>query len=380
MPDMPSGMENISGNLGDTSKLAFLDNIPLDSGGDNSANSQPPPQGATNDLQSNTAGGSNNDLPADNEDASTAVLEISEDGNTQTQAPPQQQPAAPSNLPVDYKDIDPADVPIFRKMDNTAKAKAKEWYDFYRQNAAKQAEYTKQLEERENELRELRDYRYYQAPDAYKLAPDYTTAIKSYQTQDAIVNHWSQQLAALEENRPIRDLLLDKEGNLTLSNQEIQPSPALRAQVMAAMQSAIAKRDSAGNNLEAFPTKYQERNKQFSGQLDQAVNALVSPGLLQHPTYKAAHDQYLNKVIPSHLRNVPVYQQMAKMAAFIQVSAKQITKLQQQLAAKGIKTAAVVNQGPGDGMPSNGDTSSSSWQNKKVKDIVSEFNAMKFGG
>lgn len=45
MPDMPSGMENISGNLGDTSKLAFLDNIPLDSGGDNSANSQPPRRG-----------------------------------------------------------------------------------------------------------------------------------------------------------------------------------------------------------------------------------------------------------------------------------------------------------------------------------------------
>jgi len=99
------------------------------------------------DLPSSTAGSSNNDLPADSDDASTAVLEISEDGNTQTQAPPQQQPAAPSNLPVDYKDIDPADVPIFRKMDNTAKAKAKEWYDFYRQNAAKQAEYTKQLEE-----------------------------------------------------------------------------------------------------------------------------------------------------------------------------------------------------------------------------------------
>jgi hypothetical protein len=82
MPDMPSGMENISGNLGDTSKLAFLDNIPLDSGGDNSANSQPPPQGATNDLQSNTAGSSNNDLPADSDDASTAVLEIGDDGNT----------------------------------------------------------------------------------------------------------------------------------------------------------------------------------------------------------------------------------------------------------------------------------------------------------
>jgi len=381
MPDMPSGMENISGNLGDTSKLAFLDNIPLDSGGNNSANSQPPPQGALDsseraDTQSNTENTGHE--AAEVEDASTAVLEIPDEGNSQTQAPAQ--PAAPSNLPVDYKDIDPADIPIFKQMANTAKAKAKEWYDFYRQNAAKQNEYAKQLEEREKELAELRDYRYYQAPDAYKLAPDYTTAIKSYQTQDAIVNHWSQQLAALEENRPIRDLLLDKEGNLTLSNQEIQPSPALRAQVMAAMQSAIAKRDSAGNNLEAFPTKYQERNKQFSGQLDQAVNALVSPGLLQHPTYKAAHDQYLNKVIPSHLRNVPVYQQMAKMAAFIQVSAKQITKLQQQLAAKGIKTAAVVNQGPGDGMPSNGDTSSSSWQNKKVKDIVSEFNAMKFGG
>jgi len=387
MPDMPSGMENISGNLGDTSKLAFLDSIPLDSGGNNSANSQPPPQGAVGDLgnrsgdleradtQSNTENTGHE--AAEVEDASTAVLEIPDEGNSQTQAPAQ--PAAPSNLPVDYKDIDPADIPIFKQMANTAKAKAKEWYDFYRQNAAKQNEYAKQLEERENELKELRDYRYYQAPDAYKLAPDYTTAIKSYQTQDSIVNHWSQQLAALEEGRPIRDLLLDKEGNLSLAQQEIQPSPALRAQVMAAMQSAIAKRDAAGNNLESFPTKYQERNKQFSTQLDQAVNALVSPGLLQHPTYKSAHDQYLNKIIPSHLRNVPVYQQMAKMAAFIQVSAKQITKLQQQLAAKGIKTAAVVNQGPGDGIPSNGDTSSSGWQNKKVKDIVSEFNAMKYG-
>lgn len=362
MPDMPSGMENISSNLGDTSKLAFLDNIPLSTDDSASANSQPPPEAVSS--------------PTDADDTVETQTVLALDDETTATPPPQ--PAA--NLPVDYKDIDPNDVPVFKQMANAAKAEAKKWYDFHRQYKPTLEEHQKKLADYEKELSELREYRYYQAPDAYKLAPDYTTAIKSYQTQDTIVNHWANQLAALEEGKPIRDLLLDKEGNLTLGAQEIQPSPQLRAQVMAAMQSAIAKRDQAGTNLEAFPTKYQERTKQFTGQLDQAVNALVSPSLLQHPTYKKAYESYVNRVIPSHLKNVPVYQQMAKMAAFIQVSANQIAKLQQQLQAKGIKTAAAVNQGPGDGTPANGDAASGGWQHKKVQDIVAEFNAMKFGG
>ena len=357
--DQPSGL---TASLGDTSKLAFLDDVPISSEAENTPPS-PPPQGAVSGEAANS----------EVEESNIPPLEI--EGNNVVQQPP----AAAANLPVDYKDIDPADVPLFKRMDNTAKAKAKEWYDFYRNNKKTTEEYQTKLTDYEKELNELREYRYYQAPDAYKLAPDYTTAVKSYQTNDAIVRHWTDQLAAIDEGRPIRDLLQDKDGNLSLSAQELQPSPQLRSQVLAAMQAAISKRDQAGNNLEAFPSKYQERNKQFSTQLEQAVNQLASPTLMQNPAYKTIYDQYLTKAIPSHLRNVPVYQQMAKMAAFVQLASKQIQTLQAQLAAKGIKTAAAINQGPPDGAPANGDTSSGGWQHKKVDDIYKEFQSLKYG-
>lgn len=357
--DQPSGL---TASLGDTSKLAFLDDVPLNSESENTT-PNPPPQAA---VSSETA----NNEPANNvDDSNIPLLEVEPTIATNP----------PTNLPVDYKDIDPADLPFFKRMDNTAKAAVKPWYDSYRNNKKATEEYQAKLTDYEKELNELREYRYYQAPDAYKLAPDYTTAVKSYQTNDTIVRHWTDQLAAIDEGNPIRDLLMDKDGNLTLSAQELQPSPQLRAQVLAAMQSAISKRDQAGNNLEAFPSKYQERNKQFSSQLEQAVNQLASPALMQNQAYKSIYDQYLTKAIPGHLRNVPVYQQMAKMAAFVQLASKQIQSLQAQLAAKGIKTAAAINQGPPDGAPANGDTSSGGWGHKKVDDIYKEFQAMKYG-
>lgn len=362
--DQPSGL---TASLGDTSKLAFLDDVPLNTEPENTPPS-PPPQAAASSKEASSEV-TNSEVDSGN----IPPLEV-ENNVSQVQQPP----AAP-NLPVDYKDIDPADVPLFKRMDNTAKAAAKQWYDFYRNNKKATEEYQTKLTDYEKELNELREYRYYQAPDAYKLAPDYTTAVKSYQTNDAIVRHWTDQLAAIDEGRPIRDLLQDKDGNLTLSAQELQPSPQLRAQVLAAMQTAISKRDQAGNNLESFPSKYQERNKQFSTQLEQAVNQLASPTLMQNPAYKNIYDAYLTKAIPSHLRNVPVYQQMAKMAAFVQLASKQIQTLQAQLAAKGIKTAAAVNQGPPDGAPANGDTSSGGWGHKRVDDIYKEFQSLKYG-
>ena len=253
----------LTASLGDTSKLAFLDDVPLNTEPENTPPS-PPPQAAASSKEA-----SSEVTNSEVDDSNIPPLEVE---NTVSQV--QQPPAAP-NLPVDYKDIDPADVPLFKRMDNTAKAAAKQWYDFYRNNKKATEEYQTKLTDYEKELNELREYRYYQAPDAYKLAPDYTTAVKSYQTNDTIVRHWTDQLAAIDEGRPIRDLLQDKDGNLTLSAQELQPSPQLRAQVLAAMQAAISKRDQAGNNLESFPSKYQERNKQFSTQLEVEPSEII---------------------------------------------------------------------------------------------------------
>lgn len=375
-PTSGTSESNLAENLGDTSKLDFLNSIPLEA-----EVSGPPPQAAEG-AASNVGGVEGQSVPnhveaaAPNPDpantetapAELAQLDLSEPAPI---TKPNGQGIIPAGKVVrDYSDIKPEHVEVFKQMSDKAYQEAKAWY--------RQAQSQPDVSKYETELRELRDYRFYQHPEAYRLAPEYQTAAKQYRNESQIINHYKSQLAAIRQGNPIRDIGYDANGNLSVLPTELPPSPELEAEVTAALQAAIVRQQSATQALEGLSTRFTEQSKAFDSKLDQAVNALVTPELLQSKDFESAYSMYLTKVVPPHLQNVPVYRQLAKQGAFIQMAVKALRGLQEQLKVNSVKVSTVRNQGPADGNPTSrgagGDVS-----NLSAAEVLNEFERMRAG-
>lgn len=377
-PNSGTTIPDLTTNIGDVSKLDFLKNVSLD---DTPAPSPevPAPAGDTGRGTEAPAGSMEAEDTASGDIEPAPALGILPEPSVSAPAPA---PAPATETPApaasrnsdgtvsarrdarDYSGIAPEDVPHFKQMSNTAFEAARNWYLAHKQNLNIEDKY-------KTELTELREYKFYQHPEAYKLSPDYQKASSEANVQAAIVNHWTQQLAKLDANEPINDIGTDEKGNRFIKAEPIPPNPALRAQVTAALQRAIQAQATASSQLESLSAKYTERSKTFDEQLAQAVNQLVQPDLLKHPTFSKYHDTYLNKVIPPHLQSVPVYRQMAKMAAFIQVASQQIAALQKANQTRTVQAAAVRQQGPGDGQPA---TDSGDWMDQPIDAALSQLN------
>lgn len=373
-PNSGTTIPDLTTNIGDVSKLDFLKNVPLD---DTPAPSPevPAPAGDTGREPEVPAGSTEAEDTAASDIEPAPALGILPETTAPAPAPATETPApAASRNPDgtvsarrgvrDYSDIAPEDVDYFKQMSDKAYAQAKSWYLAHKQNANIEDKY-------KSELTELREYKYYQHPEAYKLSPDYQKASSEANVQAAIVNHWTQQLAKLDANEPINDIGTDEKGNRFIKAEPIPPNPALRAQVTAALQRAIQAQATASSQLESLSSKYTERSKTFDEQFDLGVNTLVQPELLKHPAFVKYHDAFLHKVIPPHLQNVPVYRQAAKMAAFISVASQQIAALQKALQTRTVQAAAVRQQGPGDGQPATG---SGDWMDQPIDAALNQLN------
>lgn len=354
-----------AGGLGDISKLEFLNNIPMEEG--QVTEQDPAPQGRDysakpdNKVSQEPDAGDIEVPPLD----LTAPADATETPAATTETPTRTAEGVVSAAKGarDYTGIDPADVPHFKQMSNTAFEAAKKWYTAQRANQDIESKYTK-------ELNELREYKFYQHPEAYKLSPEYSKAAQEFRTQAAIINHYTKALEKLEAGEPIQDIGLDDKGNPVIVPGDIPASPALKAQVSVALQRAMAAQHTAQSQLEGLSTKYTSKATEFDQFLNKATDALVSPALLQDKTYSALYNKYLNNVIPPHLQNVPVYKQLAKMAAFVQLSAAHIATLQKKSQTATVKQQAARQQGPGDGLPANGNASI---DDLPAADVLKEF-------
>jgi len=344
--------------LGDVSRLAYLDNIPADDEPD-----------VTPEIKPQVS----SDVPTEEFVPLGLELETPDEGSEDPAPNPDPTPAprtaenvvAASKKVRDYSDIAPEDVDLFKQMSDRSYVKAKEWYKATRAKA-------EEAQKTNEELEALRNYRYYEHPEAYKTSPDYVTASKDYSNQSAIANHWAAMLERLEEGQSIQDIKLDKDGNPFLDDKEIPASPALKARVGVLLQQAMSKQLSAQNTIEGLSTKFTSKAKEFDTQLTQAVNSLVAPELMNHDSFKKAYTAY-SKLIPPGLANMPVYQHIAKMGAFIQLASQQIRALQQAKKTDSIRQAATRQQGPDEVSPGGQPTSI---EDMDVADVLKQFERM----
>lgn len=224
-------------------------------------------------------------------------------------------------------------------------------FDWVKQQfAAHQAAVAKQqeLETRAAEAEKARDQWLYSHEEAYKLAPE-------YKQQEAVVsrlgqeeNYWRNALAAVEEGQPIRDLLLDENGRLRVGDQDIQPSPQVKAQVLANLSKAAQLRTNHEGKLSEWTKSHNTRLNEFRSRLDNIPKQLFPNGVPD--ALKPLVDK-TTQMFPPELRGQKEYQLLAMANALIGGLGEENKQLKAQLAGKTAVRQTIKKQGPGDGAP-----------------------------
>lgn len=265
---------------------------------------------------------------------------------------------APTKLPQtrDISQLPPELAPHARQMSNAAFAALLEYHK------AREAK----LREAETSVNGLKNATYYQHPEAYKLTPEYTKLSFQANQQSTIQQYWQQALATLEEGQPIRDLVMDKDGNLSLG-QELQPSPALKASVMNALSVAISERGKAQGQLEAFSRTYSDQYRQFDdtlGQIEQTVLDVAR----KDARFKAEEARWLQS-LPPGLGATRYGATVAGLAALVRAQNRYIAQL------KGKAPAAVAQAARRQG-PAQPQAATSGKSGGTVSSLLAEFDAM----
>lgn len=320
-PTSGNSTVDTSVNLGDTSKLSFLDSIP-----DNTSTETPPETPA--------------EVP---EEVTETPEETPEETHEETTSAKVNDSGVltPSKSARDYSDIDPADVPLFKKMANDSFLKAKEWYKAQRDNNTK-------FTELETNFNKIKDQQFWSHPEAYRLSEDYNKASAEYQAAATISNYWTEALAAVRAGNPIKDLTTDDKGNFVLG-QELQPSPQLESKILQTLVKTSGIMQNAEQRLAGAKDTFGNRYKQFEGFLGQVESNLLGE-VRKNPEFQKLESGMLN-LMPPELRGTKQFQLIAGMGAFIKALTGELTKMKAQLEGKKVVSAAERSNGPGTGKP-----------------------------
>ena len=223
-----------------------------------------------------------------------------------------------------------------------------------------------ELETRAAEAEKARDQWLYSHEEAYKLAPE-------YKQQESVVNrlgqeegYWRNALTALEEGQPIRDLLLGEDGKLRVGEQDIPPSPQVKAQVLANLSRAAQLRTNHEGKLQEWTKGHNTRLNEFRTRLDNIPKQLFPNGVPD--ALKPLVDK-TTQMFPPELRGQKEYQLLAMANALIGGLGEENKQLKAQLAGKTALRQTVKKQGPGDGAPA-GEATSNGSANESVDSFM----------
>lgn len=223
-----------------------------------------------------------------------------------------------------------------------------------------------ELEARAAEAEKARDQWLYSHEEAYKLAPE-------YKQQEANVNrlgqeegYWRNALAALEEGQPIRDLLMGDDGKLRIGEQDIPPSPQVKAQVLANLSRAAQLRTNHEGKLQEWTKGHNTRLNEFRTRLDNIPKQLFPNGVPD--SLKPLVDK-TTQMFPPELRGQKEYQLLAMANALIGGLGEENKQLKAQLAGKTALRQTVKKQGPGDGAPA-GEATANGSANESVDSFM----------
>ena len=206
----------------------------------------------------------------------------------------------------------------------------------------KSRDYDKSYGELQKKYDEQSKFHLYEAPDAYKITPEYNELANTVDRLSGEAMHWRDQLIAIEAGQNWTDLELDQNtGRYTEYTKT--PSPAAKAEV-------LAKLTHAYQLQREYTGKRQQYEQQFS---QQHQNYLKSLQEVENKIFSVSDKDKLNKLaeqslemFPAYVRNKPEVRMLAKAYVLMQG----LTKLrgQEESAQKtnSIKKTIAKTSGP----------------------------------
>ena len=169
----------------------------------------------------------------------------------------------------DFTCLDEAEKKLFNDMPRPAYEKL---YPLYMKVRGHEAD-LEQLPSLKEKLAQLekssatRPAAYYDHEEAYLLQQDFREALLQSNKLRDVYNHWQEQLANAEEGKPIRDLIVDQNGNLQLGPPQ-ESSPRAKAQIHSLLMQSNQELASHQQKLEQIKSAHAEQFKSYKTGLD----------------------------------------------------------------------------------------------------------------
>jgi len=232
-----------------------------------------------------------------------------------------------------------------RQMSNSAFEWVRQQYAAQQELTKQQAEYKKQLDEAQG----ARDQWLFSHEKAYMLSPEYeqhTTTLNRFAQEE---NYWTNALAALDEGQPIRKLLFDPQTQqLSVDETDIQPSPQVRAAVVAKLTKASQYKVMAEQRMQQWQGGHNQKLQEFRARLDNIPQQLFPNGIPKE--LQPLVDKTMQS-FPAELRGQKEYQILAQANALIGGLTARVQELEAQVKNQAVVRQTVKSQGPGEGRP-----------------------------
>lgn len=237
----------------------------------------------------------------------------------------------------DFSGLEENEVPLFKRMSNSA-------FAYLKPKLLEAKSKAVALKNLETEVANLRVGKvtlpdnYYQHPQAYLLTPEAGEAAKVIDTFGGYQNHWEQQMLAVEEGKDWVDLVKEADGSIVYS----APQPATPQAKMAIskwMKHAERKIGEAQGKLESIQQTHTQRYQESEGIIKGASKEYF--GYLddtKHPA-RATYEQVLAK-FPAAYKNHP----LADLAARATTACLQLQEANKLLKAGAGATASTAAQ------------------------------------
>ena len=241
----------------------------------------------------------------------------------------------------DYTGLTPAEVKVFKSMSNEAYNYLRPLYDKWKQKQSEEENLKKQIEE-------LSNRHWYEFDGAYKLSDDYKTLAQNLESLTFEENYWKEQLARAESGQPVELLTdIDENGQYVVGEPQ-EPTPQIKAQLIAYLTKAQALKDRVSSELTNYEKTFKTRIGGFYNQLNELDKIVFGKLDMNNPNVKAAYDKWAAKM-PSELRGHKAYDLLIKSMVAIEGLISRIAASEQAAKVKNDVRRTQSSTGPSAG-------------------------------
>lgn len=262
------------------------------------------------------------------------ALRAQEQGVQPVSSAPVQRP--PSR---DFSDLPPEVVPWFKKMGDHAFNGLKPIYLEYLQLKKDHTDLKKQHEESSKSS-------FFEHENAWQLTPEFNEHVAQHNQATREINHWTEQLALIEDGQEWTPIVLDDKGNPVLGEPE-PASPRAKAEVLNALLVANNYKTQSEDKITALKANFSSQHKNFAKSITD-IREKVFQGADQKQLDAAMRSKL--PLFPSYMHGQPLVQTLATALAVIDGLFAMLEGQKSAAVTNQIKKSTTTTAGPTNGM------------------------------